>query len=77
MLILGKKIWIINAGTSSIKFKIYNATNKEDIAWEICERIFIDESFKLSYFDEKEEKKSKEQKVIQKNNFKNHVDALD
>lgn len=74
---MGKKILIINAGSSSIKFKIYNATNKEDIAWGICERIFIDGSFKLSYFDEKDEKKSKEQKVIEKNNFNNHVDALD
>ena len=74
---MGKKILIINAGSSSIKFKIYNAENKEVIAWGICERIFVDGSFKLSYFDVKDEKKGKEQKIIEKNNFSNHVDALD
>ncbi|MGL4616846.1 MAG: acetate/propionate family kinase [Mycoplasmoidaceae bacterium] len=74
---MSKKILIINAGSSSIKFKIYNAESKQDIAWGICERIFIDGAFKISYFDEKDEKRSDEKNITEKSNFDNHVDALD
>ncbi|MGL5246176.1 MAG: acetate/propionate family kinase [Mycoplasmoidaceae bacterium] len=74
---MSKKILIINAGSSSIKFKIYNAENKQDIAWGICERIFIDGAFKISYFNEKDEKRNNEQKIIEKSNFEDHIAALD
>ena len=74
---MGKKILIINAGSSSIKFKIYNGANKEDIARGICERIFLDGSFKLSYFDVKEDNKSKEQKVIEKINLNKQADVIE
>ncbi|MGL5591430.1 MAG: acetate/propionate family kinase [Mycoplasmoidaceae bacterium] len=74
---MSKKILIINAGSSSIKFKIYNAVNKQDIAWGICERIFIDGAFKISYFKEEDEKRNDEQRIIEKSNFEDHVSALD
>ncbi|MGL5640170.1 MAG: acetate/propionate family kinase [Mycoplasmoidaceae bacterium] len=74
---MSKKILIINAGSSSIKFKIYNAENKQDIAWGICERIFIDGALKISYFDEKDEKRNDELKIIEKSNFDDHISALD
>jgi acetate kinase len=46
------KILVINAGSSSIKFKLFHVHNLAVIASGLCERIFIDGSFKLSYGDQ-------------------------
>jgi acetate kinase len=44
-----KKILVINAGSSSIKFKLFYAKNLDVIASGLCERIFIDGYFKVKY----------------------------
>jgi len=44
-----KKILAINAGSSSIKFKIFDANDFAVIASGLCERIFVDGHFKMKY----------------------------
>lgn len=46
---MSNKIIVINAGSSSIKFQLYEIDNLEVIASGLCERIFIDGHFKLKY----------------------------
>ncbi len=51
-----KKILAINAGSSSIKFKVYNYKTLAEEASGLCERIFIDGSIKIE-FNGKQHKK--------------------
>lgn len=44
------KILVINAGSSSIKFQLYDA-NEKVLAKGLCERIFIDGAFKYEFED--------------------------
>ena len=46
---MDKKIIVINAGSSSIKFQIYKLKNYEVLASGLCERIFLDGHFKMKY----------------------------
>jgi acetate kinase len=47
---MDKKIIVINAGSSSIKFQVYKLKGYEVLASGLCERIFIDGHFKMKYF---------------------------
>lgn len=47
-----KKILIINAGSSSIKFKVFNESNLSVVVSGLCERIFLDGNFKMKFDDE-------------------------
>lgn len=44
-----KYILVINAGSSSIKFKVFNAKDLSVIASGLCERIFIDGLFSMKF----------------------------
>jgi acetate kinase len=50
---MSQKIVVINAGSSSIKFKIFEKDNYKVIASGLCERIFVDGHFSMK-FDDKE-----------------------
>jgi acetate kinase len=50
---MSKKILIINAGSSSIKFKLFEKVNYHVIASGLCERIFVDGQFTMKYGDNK------------------------
>lgn len=63
---INKKILIINAGSSSIKFRLYDFNNLHEIANGLCERIFIDGSIKI---------KTNHQIVEKKINMPNHTIA--
>ncbi|MCQ2748287.1 MAG: acetate/propionate family kinase [Mycoplasmoidaceae bacterium] len=54
---MNKKILVINAGSSSIKFKVYNFDDLKELANGLCERIFVDGHIKA---------KTTEGKVIEK-----------
>jgi acetate kinase len=49
---MDKKIVIINAGSSSIKFKIFRETDYLVIASGLCERIFVDGHFTMKFHDD-------------------------
>ncbi|MDR0674980.1 MAG: acetate/propionate family kinase [Mycoplasmataceae bacterium] len=46
---MNKKIVVINAGSSSIKFKIFQQDNLRVIASGLCERIFLDGHFTMKF----------------------------
>jgi acetate kinase len=46
---MNKKIVVINAGSSSIKFKIFEQENLKVIASGLCERIFVDGHFNMKF----------------------------
>jgi acetate kinase len=46
---MNKKIVVINAGSSSIKFKIFQQENFQVIASGLCERIFVDGHFNMKF----------------------------
>ncbi|GHU30658.1 acetate kinase [Bacilli bacterium] len=50
---MSKKILVINAGSSSIKFKLFNATNYQVEASGLCERIFVDGHFSMKFASQK------------------------
>lgn len=52
-----KKILVINAGSSSIKFRLYDFDNLQEIASGLCERIFVDGIIKVKTKHEAIEKK--------------------
>lgn len=52
-----KKILVINAGSSSIKFRLYDFNNLQEIASGLCERIFVDGIIKVKTKYEAIEKK--------------------
>lgn len=52
-----KKILVINAGSSSIKFRLYDFDNLQEIASGLCERIFVDGIIKVKTKHEIIEKK--------------------
>ena len=54
---MNKKILVINAGSSSIKFRVYNFEDLKELANGLCERIFVDGHIKT---------KTTEGKVIEK-----------
>lgn len=64
---MDKKIIVINAGSSSIKFQVYKLQNYEVLASGLCERIFIDGYFKMKYFGKTFETNTK---------MSNHIDAV-
>lgn len=65
---MNKKILVINAGSSSIKFKVYGYEKLNEIAGGLCERIFVDGHIKL---------KTKTGKVFDKNiAMPNHTVAV-
>ncbi|MDR0739633.1 MAG: acetate/propionate family kinase [Mycoplasmataceae bacterium] len=49
---MNKKIIVINAGSSSIKFKIFLQENLQVIASGLCERIFVDGHFNMKFNDQ-------------------------
>jgi acetate kinase len=51
---MNKKILIINAGSSSIKFKLFEKDTYKVIASGLCERIFVDGKFNVKYGEDKE-----------------------
>jgi acetate kinase len=51
---MNKKILIINAGSSSIKFKLFEKDTYKVIASGLCERIFVDGKFNIKYGEGKE-----------------------
>lgn len=65
-------ILVLNAGSSSIKFRMYEKDNLKEIASALCERIGIDGLFKISY-----KKDGVDQTFEEKANFKNHELAID
>ncbi len=67
-----KKILIINAGSSSVKFKVFLQDNYKVISSGLCERIYIDGNFKIKYL-----KDGKMQEVEQKIALPNHEVAVD
>lgn len=67
---MNQYILVINAGSSSIKFRVYTSTLEEKVNG-ICERIGIDGVIKVEY-----EVHGKKEKVEEKANFKNHDDAI-
>ncbi|MCQ2956872.1 MAG: acetate/propionate family kinase [Mycoplasmoidaceae bacterium] len=44
---MNKKILVINAGSSSIKFRVYNYEDLAELANGLCERIFVDGHIKV------------------------------
>jgi acetate kinase len=63
-----KKIIIINSGSSSIKFKIFSASEHKVVCFGIAERITIDGYFSININD---------QKITTKVNFPNHQIAIE
>ncbi|MDC4182831.1 acetate kinase [Mycoplasma bradburyae] len=61
------KILVINAGSSSIKFQLYDASEKV-LAKGLCERIFIDGAYKYEFSDGTKEESTAA--------FPNHKEAL-
>jgi acetate kinase len=51
---MSKKILIINAGSSSIKFKLFEQAEYKVIASGLCERIFVDGQFSVKYGNNQE-----------------------
>jgi acetate kinase len=51
---MNKKIIVINAGSSSIKFKIFQQDNYRVIVSGLCERIFVDGYFKMKFNETQE-----------------------
>ncbi len=68
---MSKSILVVNAGSSSLKFKLYDWEMKEQVSG-LCERIGIDGFFKLSYKNGNEEKKYETNA-----DFQNHDLAID
>ncbi len=62
------EILILNAGSSSLKFSLYNLPNFNLLARGVCERVGLQESFMSLTI--------KEQKIHIDKTYKNHVDAL-
>ncbi len=62
------KILVINAGSSSIKFQLFNEENIETIARGMCEGIKVDGNFKIVYGNKK---------IKIKHKFPDFHDALD
>lgn len=48
---MNKKILVINAGSSSIKFRVYSYDKLEELANGLCERIFVDGFIKVKTAD--------------------------
>lgn len=67
-----KKILIINAGSSSVKFKVFLQSNNKVISSGLCERIYIDGNFKIKYYEN-----NKLKEVEQKISLPNHETAVD
>jgi acetate kinase len=66
---MNKKILVINAGSSSIKFKIFQQTDLQVIASGLCERIFVDGHFNMKFADNQ---------IINLNvNMPNHTKAIE
>ncbi len=65
-------ILVVNAGSSSIKFRLYSESNLVEIASALCERIEIDGLFKISY-----QTNDKLEKFEEKTNFSSHEVAID
>ena len=65
-------ILVVNAGSSSIKFRFYSENNLVEIASALCERIEIDGLFKISY-----QVNDKLEKFEEKTNFSSHEVAID
>lgn len=65
-------ILVLNAGSSSIKFRIYEKDNLKEIASALCERIGIDGLFKINF-----KKDNNDQTFEEKANFKTHELAID
>ncbi|MDE5949816.1 MAG: acetate kinase, partial [Malacoplasma sp.] len=53
---MSKSILVVNAGSSSLKFKLYDWEMNEQVSG-LCERIGIDGFFKLNYKVNNEDKK--------------------
>ena len=62
-----KKILIINAGSSSIKFRLYDFNNLHELSSGLCERIFIDGLIKI---------KTKHQFIEKRIDMPNHTVAI-
>ena len=67
-----KKILIINAGSSSLKFKVFLKSNNKVVSSGLCERIYIDGNFKIKFYENGELKE-----VEQKIKLPNHEAAVD
>lgn len=65
-------ILVVNAGSSSIKFRVYESDELKEVASALCERIAIDGLFKVTY-----NQNGVEQKFEEKTNFKTHEIAID
>ncbi|MDR0986062.1 MAG: acetate kinase [Mycoplasmataceae bacterium] len=50
---MSNKLLIINAGSSSVKFKVFEAETKKVITSGLCERIFVDGHFEMKFNDKK------------------------
>ncbi|XQP56048.1 MAG: acetate/propionate family kinase [Mycoplasmoidaceae bacterium] len=48
---MNKKILVINAGSSSIKFRVYNYDDLKELGNGLCERIFVDGHIKVKTAD--------------------------
>lgn len=68
---MNKNILVINAGSSSLKFRLYSIDMVEK-ASGLCERIGIDGFFKIEYFENNETKKYESSA-----DFKNHDLSID
>lgn len=68
---MNKDILVINAGSSSLKFRLYSYEMKEK-ASGLCERIGVDGFFKIEYFENNDIKKFENSA-----DFKNHDLAID
>lgn len=69
---MDKKILIINAGSSSVKYKVFLGKNHKVIGYGLCERIGIDGNFKINCLNGKGFK-TYEKKI----NIKDHTEAID
>lgn len=69
---MNKDILVINAGSSSLKFRLYNFEIQEKSSG-ICERIGVDGFFKIEYLDNS----NKMTKFETTADFKNHENAID
>jgi acetate kinase len=65
---MSKKIIIINSGSSSIKFKIFDYDNTHILAYGIAERIKVDGMFSLFI---------QEKKITHQVDFPNHDTAIE
>lgn len=69
---MNKKILVINGGSSSIKFKVFEYDNFELISSGLCERIFVDGNFEMKFKSDSSEFKKIEENV----DFPNHEAAI-